>query len=104
MLEARAAVVTGFSVDFRPGAGQSHLLAVANHGGAIGRTGKRLAIRTMADRNFAGIDISLVADTTTMTLTVDAHDVHLKRKRRPKAPLIAGLNGSGRCFASPGPQ
>jgi hypothetical protein len=78
MLEARAAVVTGLGVDLRPVAAQPHLLAIANRRDAIGRTGKRLAVRAMADRNFAGIDVSLVTDATTMTLTVDAHDIHLK--------------------------
>src|ERR1700730_2216238 len=73
MLKTGPAVVTGLGVD--PGRFPHHpdLLARADHGDPVRRSGQRLAIRAMTDRDPRRIDLALIGDQTAMALPVDIH-------------------------------
>src|ERR1700759_1101506 len=102
MLDADAAIVAGLCVSLEPRTGHPDLRARADHGHPIGRTGQRLAIRAMADRDPLRIDLGLIAHASAAALSVDMHSENSKKKRRPKAPFLTHLACSVRRQAASG--
>jgi hypothetical protein len=104
MLKARAAVVTGFCVDFGSVAGHPDVLRRADYRYPVGRAGQRLTIRTVTDRNPCRINVGRVSHAATMALPVYVHRsphwLHRPniKKRRPKAPFYHFVIGS---FSAP---